>query len=76
MQTLPTLLDARQPRAVSVDVDLSGVTSGHRVIVLALVGSLADDLVPPPAPLPATVSDLVRAWPNAALRVVRVATRT
>ena len=76
MQTLRTPLDARLPRAVSVDVDLSGVTSGHRVLVLALVGSLADDAVTAPVGAPATVADLVQAWPHAALRVARVTTRT
>ena len=67
MQTLHTPLDARLPRAVSVDVDLSGVTSGHRVLVVALVGSLADDPVTPPVGAPATIADLVQAWPHAAL---------
>jgi hypothetical protein len=76
MQTLHTPLDARLPRAVSVDVDLSGVTSGHRVLVVALVGSLADDPVTAPVGAPATIADLVQAWPHAALRVVRVTTRT
>ncbi len=76
MQTLHTPLDARLPRAVSVDVDLSGVTSGHRVLVLALVGSLADDPVTAPVGAPVSVADLVQAWPHAALRVLRVTTRT
>jgi hypothetical protein len=75
MRTLTTALDARLPRAVSIDIDLSAVPNGHRVLLLALVGSGADDPVTPPVGAPANVADLVRAWPNAALRVVRVVTR-
>ena len=76
MRPLGTTLDARLPRAVSLDLDLSGVTAGHRVMLLALVGSFADDPVAPPAGAPANVADLVRAWPHAALRIVRVTNRT
>ena len=75
MRTLPVMLDARLPRAVSIDVDLSTVTNGQRVLLLALVGSGADDPVTAPAGAPANVADLVQAWPNAALRIVKVVNR-
>jgi hypothetical protein len=71
-------VDARMPRAVPIDVDLSGVTTtpnGHRVLLLAVVGSTRDPLTTPPTGAPATVVDLVKAWPNAAMRLVRVSRR-
>lgn len=68
---LGVALDARIPRAVSIDVDLSTVPTGHRVLFLAIVGSSVDPLTTPPAGAPATVADLARAWPYAALRMVR-----
>jgi hypothetical protein len=72
---LTTLLDARLPRAVSVDVDLAGVTAGHRVLVVALVGSGADDPPGMPVGAPATVGDLARAYRHVATRIVRVVAR-
>lgn len=74
---LPVSLDARMPRAVSVDVDLSGVAANHRVLFLAVVGSAVDPCTTPPVALPAaaTVTDLVRRWPYAALRLVQVSPR-
>ncbi|MCW2497524.1 hypothetical protein, partial [Jatrophihabitans sp.] len=75
MQTLRTALDARLPRAVSIDIELSAVPEGHSVLLLALVGSTDDDPITPPAGAPVTVSDLVLAWPHAAMRVVRVTKR-
>jgi hypothetical protein len=68
---LPTSLDARMPRAVPIDVDLSGVPSGHRVLFLAIVGSNTDPLGALPVGTLTTASALVRAWPHAALRMVR-----
>ncbi len=68
---LPTSLDARMPRAVPIDVDLSGVPSGHRVLFLAIVGSGTDAFTAAPVGAPTTASALVRAWPYAALRMVR-----
>ena len=35
-------LAARMPRAVSINVDLSGVSTGHRILLLAVVGSTND----------------------------------
>lgn len=72
LNTLPVALDARLPRAVSVDVDLSGVKAGHRVLFVAIVGSSADQLTTVPVGAPVTVTDMVKAWPNAAMRLVRV----
>ena len=76
LRPLNTLLDARLPRAVSIDVDLSSPTvpAGSHVLLLALVGSGADDLIPPPAAA-ANLVDLVRAWPQAAMRIVQVRAR-
>lgn len=72
-------LDARMPRAVAFDVDLSPPRAPlgqpqppapAAVVFLALVGSLDDDPpVAPPAPAAATVQDLVTQWPYAAARV-------
>lgn len=75
MRTLLTTLDARLPRAVSIDVDLSGVTSGHRVMFLALVGSTVDDAIVAPAGVVNNLSDLVRGWEPASIRIVKVVTR-
>jgi hypothetical protein len=75
MRALLKPLDARLPRAVSIDVDLTAVPQGHRVLLLALVGSTADDPILPPTGAPVTVADLVQAWPHAALRIVRVTKR-
>jgi hypothetical protein len=72
---LPVPLDARLPRAVSIDVDLSGVPAFHRVLLVAVTGSSVDPLLQPPAGAPATVTDLVRAWPYAAMRLLRVVPR-
>jgi hypothetical protein len=77
LHLLPVTLDARLPRAVSIDVDLSGVPANHFVLFLAIAGSSVDPCTAPPVGLPAgaTVSDLARRWPYAALRLVRVAPR-
>ncbi|MDF1503865.1 hypothetical protein, partial [Roseisolibacter sp. H3M3-2] len=69
---LPHTLDARMPRAVSVDVDLSGVTAGNRVLFLAVAGSSVDPCGAAPVGAPTTAAQLVRAWPYAALRMVQV----
>lgn len=74
--TLRAPLTARQPRGVSIGVDLTAVPRGHRVMLLALVGSTADDPIAPPVGAPVSVADLVRAWPSAAMRIVRVTDRT
>jgi hypothetical protein len=73
---LPVALDARLPRAVPIDVDLTGVPTNHRVLFLAIAGSVPDQCaastIPDPLPATATVQDLARAWPYAALRLVMV----
>jgi hypothetical protein len=73
LHPLPVALDARLPRAVSVDVDLTAVPTGNRVLLLAIAGSSADRCTAAAVGLPATptVSDLVRCWPHAALRMVQ-----
>lgn len=74
---LPAPLDARMPRAVPIDVDLSVVPDGNFVMFLAIAGSNVDPCSTAPVGLPATPTpaDLVRRWPYAALRVARVSTR-
>lgn len=77
---LPVALDGRLPRGVSFDMDLTG--AGPYVLFVAFVASTADDL---PLALPSTsanatvppttINDLVRCWPNAAARVVRMQPR-
>ena len=75
LHRLPTTLDARLPRAVSIDVDFSGVTAYHRVLMVAVVGSSIDLLTAVPQNAPVTVTDLVRNWPYAAMRLGRVIPR-
>jgi hypothetical protein len=72
---LTTMFDARLPRAVSVDVDFSAVPDGHRVIVLALVGSGADDPPGLPTGAPVTVLDTVQNYRHLAARIVRMRSR-
>jgi len=66
-------LDARMPRALSFDVDLTG-TGIDFVEILAGVWSDADKLtldpVTPVGPAVPTIDDLVRGWPYVAYRVV------
>ena len=78
-------LDARTPRAISIDVDLTApalpAVAPVAVVFLALVGSFHDDVDPPNnpilpiAPLPITVDQLVRQWPYAACRVLALGPR-
>jgi hypothetical protein len=78
MHTLSSVLDARLPRAVPIDVNFAaagGPAPGDRVLLLALVGSTVDDPIVGPAGPPPTVADLVQAWPHAAMRIVRVINR-
>jgi hypothetical protein len=78
LNQLGVALDARLPRAVPIDVDLSppGVPlTDHVVLFLAIAGSTSDAAVVPPAGNPATVRDLVLNWPYAACRAVRVTPR-
>jgi hypothetical protein len=78
MHTLSSVLDARLPRAVPIDLNFAaagGPANGQRVLLLALVASTLDDPIVAPAGPPATVADLVQAWPPAAMRIVRVINR-
>ncbi|MBA2952938.1 hypothetical protein GON03_23200 [Nocardioides sp. MAH-18] len=77
LHRLPTTLDARMPRAVSVDVDLTGVPRNHFVLFLAIVASTGDRCAEAPHALPAspTVRQVSRRWPYAALRLVQVTPR-
>lgn len=70
---LSTTLDAFNPRAISVDVNLASVAKGRFILFLAVCGSSAET-PPPPVDLKptSTIVDLVRAWPRAALRLVQV----
>jgi hypothetical protein len=80
--TLSVPVDARLPRAITFDVDLSAVPDNHHVLFLAVVGSTADDM-PPLVPTtsgvatvpPVTVTQLVQCWPYAGARVVQVIPR-
>jgi hypothetical protein len=69
LHQLPVALDAFMPRAISIDVDLTGKT-GY-VLLFAVCGDSAEDPSPWPSTAP-TVSDLVKAWPRAAMRLVKV----
>ena len=70
---LPVTLDAFMPKAISIDVDLSAVPLGHHVLFLAVCGSSDDPASPAPEGLSATstIVDMARAWPRAALRLVK-----
>jgi hypothetical protein len=74
---LPVTLDARMPRAVPIDVNLSDVKAGSFVMFLAIAGSSVDPCTEAPVGLPGTPTpaDLVRGWPYAALRLVQVSVR-
>jgi hypothetical protein len=75
---LPVALDARMPRAVSIDVDLTGIPDNHFVLFLAIAGSTVDPCTAPAQALPAaapTVRQVIRRWPYAALRLVQVTRR-
>lgn len=70
-------LEARLPRAVPIDVDLTGLARFARVLFLGIGGSGTDPCTAAPVGMPAgaTVSDLVRRWPHAAMRLVTVSPR-
>ncbi len=70
-------LQARMPRAVPIDVDLTGLARFTRVLLLAIAGSSVDECSAAPVAMPAgaTVSDLVQRWPYAAMRLVTVSPR-
>ncbi len=73
-EMLPCELDARLPRAVPIDVNLSTVGETH-VLFLAIAGSALDDAVVAPLAGTVTVADLVQNWPYAALRAVTLIDR-
>lgn len=75
LHQLPVELDARTPRAVPINVDLSTVTAGHHVLFVAVVGSGADGCTAAATAPTNTVPNLVQGWPHAAARLVRVFTR-
>lgn len=75
LHRLPVQLDARLPRAIPIDLDLSAVPHGHHVLLLACVGSTADPFTAAPSGPTATVPELVRAWPHTCLRLLRVLNR-
>lgn len=70
-------LDAFMPKAVSIPLDLADLSIvGPYVALVAVCGSPAE-AAPAPTGLPpsATIVDLVRRWPRAALRVVELSGR-
>jgi hypothetical protein len=73
---LPVPLDARMPRAVSVDVDFTCVATGQYILIMAFVGSSVDPCAAPVADNmpanPTTIADLTRYWPCAAGRIFEV----
>jgi hypothetical protein len=72
---LPIGLDARLPRAISIDVDFRGTAAGQRVLIVAMVASSVDRFVRPVTGAIAHMGDLVRRWPYAAMRLIRVGAR-
>ena len=72
LHALPVRLDARVPRAVSIDVNLANITAGHFVLFMAVAGSTVDPCTAPTVAPINTIAGLVRGWPHAAARLVRV----
>ena len=76
LHRLPVPLDARMPRAVAIDIDLTARTAGHFVLFVAVAGSLGIDpcTQPPARPVAdlTNVTELVRNWTYAAARLVQV----
>ncbi|MDO6442333.1 hypothetical protein [Marinobacter sp. 2_MG-2023] len=72
LHRLQVPLAARMPRAVSINIDLSAVPTGHRVLLIAIAGSTADPFSAVPAGALERVENLVRHWPHAAARVISV----
>jgi hypothetical protein len=77
LHRLPVPLDARMPRAVSIELDLNAVGAGHFVLLVAFAGSSLDRCAAAPVGLPAapTIADLVRRWPYAAARLINLTPR-
>lgn len=68
-------LAARMPRSVAVNIDLSAVPAGRRVLLLAIAGSTADQFSAVPSMAIDRVDKFVRHWPHAAARIISVWTR-
>ena len=72
LHRLSVPLAARMPRAVAINIDLSAVPRGHRVLLVALAGSTVDPFAAVPAGALDRVENLVRHWPHAAARLISV----
>jgi len=72
LHRLQVPLAARMPRAVSVNIDLSAVPTGQRVLLVAIAGSTVDPFSAVPAGALDQVEGLVRHWPHAAARLISV----
>ncbi len=70
LHRLAVPLSARMPRAVAIDIDLTSIPSGNRVMLLALAGSTADPFSATPSGAIDRVDRLVRNWPHAAARLI------
>ena len=75
LHRLSVPLAARMPRAVAINIDLSAVPNGHRVLLVAIGGSTADQFSAAPAGSLNGVEGLVRHWPHAAARLISVCRR-
>lgn len=75
LHRLQTPLAARMPRAIPVNIDLSDIPAGNRVLLIAIAGSTADPFSAVPAGTVDRVQGLVRHWPHAAARLISVWTR-
>jgi hypothetical protein len=72
LHRLQVPLAARMPRAVSVNIDLSAIPTGQRVLLVAIAGSTADPFSAVPAGALDRVERLVQHWPHAAARLISV----
>jgi hypothetical protein len=74
---LPVELDARMPRAVSIDFDSRVAPSGRSLILVAVAGSSADPLREAPVGVGARPGaiELARGWPYAAVRLFQTRNR-
>jgi hypothetical protein len=72
LHRLSVPLAARMPRAVAINIDLSAIPTGQRVLLVAIAGSTADPFSAVPAGALDRVERLVRDWPHAAARLISV----
>jgi len=78
LHRLSVALSARMPRAVPIDLDLSGATiarEGDRVMLLAIAGSSVDQFSAVPTGPIDNVENFIRNWPHAATRLISCWTR-